>query len=132
MAKIIPFPDRKTLSEVKKIRTSKKNDKVFTQGKTRFFSSVFFAVRYVLALMLFFVVGLPLAVLHGFGFLIKIIGSIVMIGVTGFYFYHGDVSGWAVLGGWLLVGFTGLAQDLMNWWVSSGIPFKIFRVENQE
>lgn len=138
MAKIILFPDREQRIAIRKQLISQAANSEIVDGANynkkaaKFFSgivvSLFFAARYVLAFGLFFTVGLPLAILYGFGFLIKIIGTIVMFGVTAVYFYNGDVSGWVVFGGWLLIGLTSTAEDLLNWWMNSGIAFKIFGI----
>ncbi|HHQ6539550.1 TPA: hypothetical protein ACSTJY_004980 [Serratia fonticola] len=138
MAKIILFPDREQRIAIRKqlisqaANSEKFNGANDDKAAARLFSkvvvSLLLAVRYVLAFGLFFTVGLPLAILYGFGFLIKIVGTIVMFGITAVYFYNGDVSGWVVIGGWLFIGFTSTAEDLLNWWMNSGIAFKIFGI----
>ena len=141
MAKVILFPDREQRIAIRKNLISQAANSEVIDGANddkrganfflRIVESLFLATRYVIAFGLFFTVGLPLAILYGFGFLIKIIGTIVMFGVTAVYFYNGDVSGWVVFGGWLFIGFTSTAEDLLNWWMNSGIAFKIFGIEKK-
>ncbi|MEQ1969660.1 hypothetical protein ABLA30_22455 [Xenorhabdus nematophila] len=97
-------------------------------GDKNYLSRIYVTIRYVLAIILYVVVVVPLSIFSALKWLILLIGGVVATGLSIFYFMDSGVSGYVVCLCWIALGITGNADILLNHWIGSRYPFKLFKV----
>ncbi|WP_340617396.1 hypothetical protein [Xenorhabdus entomophaga] len=97
-------------------------------GDENYLSRISLTLRYVLAIILYVVVIVPLSIFSALKWLILLIGGVVATGLSIFYFMDSGLSGYVVCLCWIALGITGNSDILLNHWIESRYPFKLFKV----
>lgn len=117
---------RDEMSEHKK---SVANDAAYSTSNGSFkISHQLTPVRYVLAILLYVIVVIPLGIMAALRLLFQILGGIAVMGLTIVWFMGADVSGYAVLAAWFVLSLVGCANELFTWWTESRFPFRLFGI----